>query len=399
MESTRTRLNDRRPLFLAILCLSLTLVVGGKPLTILFHTLLLVLVCCWAWVNRAATYLAIYLEPERPVLTTGDRLALRVRLNNEGFLPVPCVTVDGSKGRPPLGEKIEGWVAPLGSAGVSIAPAPLPRGVYRLGPLAVEVRDPLGLFHVTGVAWGEKVTVYPRVLPLVAPTAAAGRSFGRLPTHHPSQEDFSNLAEIRAYRPGDNPRLIDWKATARQGSWQVKVLEERTQAEVWLFLDMERQPSQHGEETGESEELLVELAASLARHVLLHGQALALLAYARTPVEVGPGRGEGKWREVMQSLLRLRADGTVPLAQVLHAHAAALPHGSTVIALTPWMSLSLADQCIRLKRQGLIVIPVLLSPRGPDLADEGVAALLVAGGVNLFLAHLQAAPSLHWILA
>lgn len=356
--------------------IGLAVFVGGRPFAVLANAFVLLLGVMWLWVRLSLGNLSVYLEPERPVLTTCDRTVLRLRLNNEGFLPIPRVEIRGVPGcRPRLEDRLQGRVPALGTSSAALGPLILPRGTYRLGPLHVSVRDPLGLWQAETTATGDRVTVYPRVLPVEAPPVAPGRSFGRIRTRRPSQEDFANLVEVRAFRPGDNPRLIDWKATARRGSWQVRVLEEGAVPEVWIFLDPAGEPA-------------VELAASLARWLLLHGSVVGMVGQGDPPVEVGPGRGEGKWREVMQALLRVQGTG-MPLGEVLGARLASLPRGCTVMALTPELDGVLFDRLLRARHQGMGACLVLVLPRDPVWRQ---AAYLQEHGVGVLVARVVGDP-------
>lgn len=357
--------------------MGLAVFVGGRPFALLAHAALLLLGVMWLWVRLSLGNLSVYLEPERPVLTAADRTLVRVRLNNEGFLPVPRVEVRGLPGcRPPVDSPLGGRVPALATSSATLGPLRLPRGTYRLGPIEVEVRDPLGLWRASTRATGDRVTVYPRVLPLEAPPLVPGRSFGRVRIRRPSQEDFSNLVEVRAFQPGDNPRLIDWKATARRGSWQVRVLEEGAVAEVWLFLDA-------------STESAVELAASLARRLILSGSTVGLVGQGAPPVAVPPGRGESKWREIMQGLLRVQA-ADLPLGELLGARYASLPRGATVMAITSRLDGVLFDRLLRVRRGAPGTYLILV---GEDtVADRARMGFLLERGVIVLMGHLVGEP-------
>lgn len=43
--------------------------------------------------------------------------------------------------------------------------------------------------------------------------------------------------ESRAYQPGDDPRSMDWRVTARAGTPHVKLFREERERPVWLFVD------------------------------------------------------------------------------------------------------------------------------------------------------------------
>ena len=46
-----------------------------------------------------------------------------------------------------------------------------------------------------------------------------------------------NFEELRHYRPGDDVRTIDWKATARTRHPHVRVYGEERDRPVWLLID------------------------------------------------------------------------------------------------------------------------------------------------------------------
>ena len=99
------------------------------------------------------------------------------------------------------------------------------RGVHALGPVALRVAGPLGLVTRT-VRWAgdERVTV--------APSIAAVRRFRLLALQHRLRDagvrqvrrrgGGSTFAALREYAPGDDPRRIDWKATARRQATLVR---------------------------------------------------------------------------------------------------------------------------------------------------------------------------------
>jgi uncharacterized protein (DUF58 family) len=96
---------------------------------------------------------------------------------------------------------------------------PVERGVHDAGPIVARIPGALGLLARTfGIALIDEVSVAPSLAPvrrfrlraLQARTREAGP---RILRHRGESLTFSGL---RAYAPGDDPRRIDWKATARQ---------------------------------------------------------------------------------------------------------------------------------------------------------------------------------------
>src|SRR6185503_12951130 len=96
------------------------------------------------------------------------------------------------------------------------------RGRYLLGPVALRVTTPLGLvarFVISAPRHDEAVAVVPsltnirrfRLLAMQNRLSEAGVRALRL------RGEGTAFAGLRDYVPGDDPRLLDWKATARHG--------------------------------------------------------------------------------------------------------------------------------------------------------------------------------------
>lgn len=95
------------------------------------------------------------------------------------------------------------------------------RGRYALGPITLQSSDPMGFFP-----WQRTITlpgiflVFPRIFPLEL-LLQRGAPMGPLKIQNPLYEDPSRFRNIREYEPGDDPRRIQWKVSARSGQMQV----------------------------------------------------------------------------------------------------------------------------------------------------------------------------------
>ncbi|HET9653259.1 MAG TPA: DUF58 domain-containing protein [Usitatibacter sp.] len=117
--------------------------------------------------------------------------------------------------------------------GVAAIPAVAARrGVMRCGRLEVFTRYPIGLFHAWSyVDFDLTVLVYPRPDPGVGPPPQHSRSVSEEGIPVPGDEEFNML---RAYRPGDAPKLIAWKALAREQGLLTKDFSATASSELWL---------------------------------------------------------------------------------------------------------------------------------------------------------------------
>lgn len=96
------------------------------------------------------------------------------------------------------------------------------RGVVELGPLRVEVRDPLGIARITQEVVGvDEVTVAPRAHLLEIPQLGQGLLGSHL-LERARRLGPGEFHGLREYVDGDEPRSIHWKASARSENLLVK---------------------------------------------------------------------------------------------------------------------------------------------------------------------------------
>jgi uncharacterized protein (DUF58 family) len=118
---------------------------------------------------------------------------------------------------------------------------PTHRGEFQWGDLQVRQLSPWGLVWMNwSIPQTQKVAVYPDLLGLRAlsirltlQSAGSMRQAKRLGIG-------TEFTELREYATGDDPRLIDWKATARRSRPLVRVLEPEQEQTMIILLDRGR---------------------------------------------------------------------------------------------------------------------------------------------------------------
>ena len=176
--------------------------------------------------------------------------------------------------------------------------ATLPRrGRQRLGGVRVTTRFPFGIFlKGSQVAMREEVLVYPAVEPVSS--ARLGALGGGGATNTRRRGRGVDLHNLRDYRPGDDPRLIHWKSTAKAGVLTVRELEAETTLDTRIMLV-------RGPGAGERVEAGISEAASLAAHLLRAGAQVEL---AGLGLHVPLGRGSAQRRAILAALALWDAD-------------------------------------------------------------------------------------------
>lgn len=211
-------------------------------------------------------------------LTFGDTAKVRVNINNLARVPTTPielvdVVADG------LGAPASVWMGSVPAWRSAVAHYQLEgrrRGVFTIGPAQLRTGDPFGIVERTAVFDPvATVTVLPEILPLgaglVAGPATTGSSRGRR-----TDRRGTELAGVRDYVDGDDLRAIHWASTARRGQLIVRRNETPHHPSAVVFVDA--RASRHaGQGAQSSIETAVTCAASVAHHLIGHGQQVAVV--------------------------------------------------------------------------------------------------------------------------
>jgi len=236
------------------------------------------------------------------------------------------------------------------------------RGHYRLGPVALQGSDPMGLFlRARDSGQATEVIVYPRPLP-IANLYLQGLSSYRLselrtaPLAGATQEFYG----IRPYQYGDDLRRIHWKSTARTGRLTIKEYEQRVSTSGVIVLDLCR-AAHRGEGAQSSLEYAVTIAASLAQHIAGMGNSLSIISTNAEGFLLPLDRGEHQLHKALEHLAVARADGAADFASALGARLAQIPPAATVFIITPSVDPHLTYPLLMLRAAGAHVTAVLIA--------------------------------------
>jgi uncharacterized protein (DUF58 family) len=162
------------------------------------------------------------------------------------------------------------------------------RGIARCGRLEVFTRYPLGLFHAWSyVDFDLKALVYPRPDPSAGPPPSVASNASEEGIPVPGEEEFNML---RAYRAGDAPRQIAWKALARERGLLTKEFSATASSELWLDWNDARAPD-------------TESRLSILAHWVLQAEEFGQGYGLRLPgTRVPPGRGDAHRARCLEAL-------------------------------------------------------------------------------------------------
>lgn len=156
---------------------------------------------------------------------------------------------------------------------------------------------------------------------------------------HGSQADGMELTEYRPYVPGDDPRAVDWNAYGRLGALWVKRFRSEREAPLQILIDTSASmdvPAADGKLA-----IATALAAALAYIGLRQQDPVRLIALGAGErlLDISPlYRHVGRFGELRSFLGKLRATGTVPLADAIRAYRRATHSAALVILISDFLS-------------------------------------------------------------
>jgi uncharacterized protein (DUF58 family) len=265
--------------------------------------------------------------------------------------------------------------------GLPVDMTPRLLGAHRWPPVRVRIAGPLGLAWWTkaiAVDGGAQARVVPELLS--AGSAPAGID-GDGPRDGVVRGDGTEILQLRRYRIGDPPRVIDWKATARSGQLVSRDFTDDQSLDVMILVDAGRASALRA---GELDRLghYANVAARLAQHALARGDSVGLLIYADRPLLVAaPARGSSALIRVRSALEAVRAQRTdsSPIQASLRARSL-LRRRSLIVLLTDVDDAALSGQLADAVR--------LLVPKNLPF---------IAGLSSASVESLARAPASHWL--
>jgi len=258
-----------------------------------------------AWAARRALPLEVVRVPP-PAFSVGRELPVAYRWRHAARRPVTLLVRETLP--PPLGlatpvRRLA--LAPGAVTGEVLRLAPERRGRGEGGTLHVRLLGPLGLAWLqTRLELPWRATVFPslrgasvRALP---PEARRRREAGLRNVRRPGE---GRLFEgLREWVPGDDTRIIDWKATARRGKPIARQFEDERREQVLLVLDAGRLLTAEVDGVPRLE-AVVDAALRLAHAAVEHDDNVGIMVFADTVQSfVPPARGRRGLRAVLEVL-------------------------------------------------------------------------------------------------
>lgn len=248
---------------------------------------------------------------------------------------------------------------------------PMPRGRYRFSQATVSTTQPFGFwrFERPIASSDAAIVVRPKRFGMSARQWLEGTAM-HFSGHSPQGRagHSSEFFGVREYRPGDSPRHIDWKATARLGELIVREFDDVTQPELLVVVDNHNNLGLTDAGLARFEES-IRLAATAAESALLEGMSVGLQSQSYT---LPNARGDIQGWQLLEAFTDIQPDASTPLHEKL-TPLLSEPTIKTLLvitspATTQWLSLRTCLQQLAAHGHQLTVVLT------PEQADDPEAA-------------------------
>lgn len=263
------------------------------------------------------------------------------------------------------------------------------RGRHASDCAEVSTGYPLGLVECSAARGNdEEILVLPRPIQLrnrglrrlLGEACLSSARQRRRPQQHPAaQTEFHSL---RTFRPGDSPRLIHWKTSARRNELMVREFEDSPSENLVLVVDpwptgLPTSPDPAAPEAiaagrDPAGERVIRVAASLCREWCRRpGDRLVLAAGAKDTILRSGVTGPAYEARLLETLALLEAPVTGQHSSLVDAvRSEPLPSGPLLLLVAG--STSLGDRLSAYLHRPVVTVDVC-GPSGSDLIEEGGA--------------------------
>ncbi len=270
-----------KPGAIVVLCMSLFFILFFPLAPIQWVSIFALIVLLSSFLYSRAQAKSVVVYRRHPSVKTFKFQVARIEIvvQNRGILPIPYVAIVDNSAGFHAGSDDRAVFSLRGRERrtISYEVKGYNRGAFELGPVKIMGSDPIGFFPWQRLYGAQgRLVVYPTVYPISIPSFD-GIPSGSIKVSNPIYEDVTNYRSLREYMPGDDPRKINWKVSARTGTLHTMEYLPAVYFPSIVLLNLtapdyqQRNRYQHSERT-------IEAAASLVSHLAGLGLSVGLFS-------------------------------------------------------------------------------------------------------------------------
>jgi uncharacterized protein (DUF58 family) len=252
------------------------------------------------------------------------------------------------------------------------------RGKYRFRDLDLGTRAPFGFVErrVT-IPLSDEIVVYPKIGQLTRRWFQLQRqaSENRLGKRHDRSSQQEEYHGLRDYRPGDSPRWIHWRTSAKRGELMVKEFEQENEQDLAILIDPWLPRTKAAADQREAIEQAISFAATACLETCRRQGRRLLLGWTGATSGVCQGQASVKFlHELLEQLAVMRPATEGTLAELIDALPPTTLRDSLLVIIST-RPLNLAEEAERSTRlaaasaRNLLARTILLNSAQGELSD------------------------------
>jgi uncharacterized protein (DUF58 family) len=272
-------------------------------------------------------------------LTVGQRGVITYRFTNEKrFWPSLSVCLGELDGNEAFTQQIYCYMLHAAGGQTAVVPtdvSPRRRGLHTFDRFQLSTSFPFGFIkRAVERRVTDTVLVFPpaaKVDQKVLTLCRAAEKTGAM--MRPRRGGVDEIYGVKEYRPGDNPRWIHWRRSARTGQLVVREMTQVSPPRLLLLVDTyveNRSRAAHA-----AVERSIARAGALATYALDQGLMVGLLCWNDGWQVVAANRGKRQRRDILAALSRLPLNTDHPTPTLIDSSYDVLESGTTPVLFTP----------------------------------------------------------------
>ncbi len=278
---------------------------------------------------------------ERKRLTSGETIEVKLTILNDLFFPVTWLVIKDH-----LPSKLENYTQENRQLlfpwfrrriEISYKVQNTPRGTYSFDKVELQTGDLFGFVVKTiNISVNEDVIVYPKAKHIGSWHTVNEKNMGMTYALNRMAEDVTSVMGIRDYAHGDRLSRIHWKASARGLGLKTKEFEYHVSNDLMFFLD--REEKGYGGREHPLFDRAVNLTASISRYAIDHHFTAGLVSYGQSRTVLPMARHQEHLLSLFEHMAWITADADYSFARTILKEVVYLPHGSTVVCISPQLT-------------------------------------------------------------
>lgn len=278
--------------------------------------------------------------PDHAVVGLPARIVYQFR-NGKRFFPSLSVTVselDGAEGFTKQPQAYMLHAAAGMTASVPTEVIPRRRGLHHLDRFQISTSFPFGFVkRAVTERQSDRLLVYPPIgavdKAVMTLCRAADKTGASMRPRQGGQDEFYGVKE---HRPGDNPRHINWKRSARTAATGLLVAREMTQvAPPRLLLLVDTWLGDGSPEAAARVERAVAMGATIVDSAIEQDLSVGMLAWDNGWKRLEASRGKRHRGDLLSALARLPTNASATTSQLMDEGLRHVRNGATAVLLTP----------------------------------------------------------------